>query len=54
MVAAAAIIASKALPPSLRTPKADSDASECGATAIPRIPHFGCIICISPIAVMSN
>ena len=43
MVAAAAIIASRALPPSRNTAKADSDANECGATAIPRMPHFACI-----------
>jgi hypothetical protein len=43
MVAAAATIASNALPPSRKTAKADSEARECGATAIPRIPHFACI-----------
>ena len=43
IVAAAATMASRALPPSRKTAKADSDAREWGATAIPRIPHFCCI-----------
>jgi hypothetical protein len=37
MVAAAAIIASSALPPSRNTATADSLASECGAVAMPRV-----------------
>ena len=44
MVAAAATIASRAFPPSLNMARADSEASECGATAIPLTPHFGCIV----------
>jgi hypothetical protein len=34
------------LPPSRKTAKADSDARECGATAIPLVPHFGCMIIV--------
>jgi hypothetical protein len=48
IVAAAAIMASRAFPPSLKTANADSDAKEWGATAMPRIPHFCCML-ISPL-----
>ena len=41
IVAAAAIIASTALPPSRRTASADWEASACGATAMPRVPRVG-------------
>src|ERR1700730_6128273 len=40
MVEAAATIASMALPPSRRTARADCEASECGATAMPRVPRM--------------
>ena len=40
MVAAAAIIASSALPPSRSTSSADCAASACGATAMPRVPRM--------------
>src|SRR3984893_2985966 len=40
MVEAAATIASMALPPSRRTASADCEASECGATAMPRVPRM--------------
>src|SRR5258706_15075280 len=39
MVAAAATIASSALPPSRSTASADCAAKECGATAMPRVPR---------------
>src|SRR6202165_1316281 len=39
-VEAAATIASMALPPSRRTASADCAASECGATAMPRVPRM--------------
>src|SRR5690242_12164036 len=42
MLAAAAIIASTALPPSRKTASADCAARECGATAMPRRPRVGC------------
>src|SRR5260370_21353880 len=40
MVEAAATIASMALPPSRRMASADCAASECGATAMPRVPRM--------------
>ena len=48
-------MASRAFPPSFNTAKADSAAKECGATAIPCMPHLACIrLLFTVYIVISN